>query len=60
MKLSETQEGQSFDLGVLVIALLVGALGDLRDRLWADGFRSSADVVADLVIRCDRYLEDCQ
>lgn len=45
------------DLGDLVVVLLAGTLSGLRDRLWDDGFQKAADLVADLVIRCDRYIE---
>jgi hypothetical protein len=44
-------------LGDLVIVLLSGTLAGLRDRLWDDGYRVAADLIADLVSRCDRYLE---
>jgi hypothetical protein len=45
------------DLGDLVVVLLAGTLSGLRDRLWDDGFQRAADLVADLVIRCDVYIE---
>lgn len=58
MSLNEVKEVESTDLGDLVIVLLAGTLADLRDRLWNDGFCTAADVVADLTLRCERYLED--
>lgn len=45
------------DLGDLVVVLLAGTLSGLRDRLWDDGFQKAADLVADLVIRCDVYID---
>ncbi len=54
------------DLGDLVIVLLAGTLAGLRDRLGADGFQRSADLIADIVEIVDCYLteipmrdEDC-
>ncbi len=46
------------DLGDLVIVLLAGTLASLRDRLQADGFEQASELVADLTIRCDRYVEE--
>ena len=58
MSLKANPETTTPDLGDLVIVLLAGTLTGLRDRLWDDGFRPAADLVADLAYRCDRYLED--
>jgi hypothetical protein len=46
------------DLGDLVVVLLAGTLSGLRDKLFADGFDSAADLVAELTDRCDIYLEE--
>ncbi len=46
------------DLGDLVIVLLAGTLAGLRDRLGADGFQRSADLIADLVEIVDCYLTE--
>ena len=58
MSLSEVNEVNAPDLGDLVIVLLAETLAGLRDRLWADGFETAADVVADLTLRCDKHLAD--
>ncbi len=56
--MSDTQtKNHEPDLGDLVVVLLSGTLAALRDRLWDDGYRVAADVIADLVSRCDRHLE---
>ncbi|MDQ3964621.1 MAG: hypothetical protein M3277_12045 [Actinomycetota bacterium] len=46
------------DLGDLVVVLLAGTLAGLRDRLSDDGFDPAAEFVAQLVTRCDEYLEE--
>lgn len=58
MDLETVPETSSLDLGEAVIVVLASALGHLRDGLWTDGFRETADVVADLTHRCERYLEE--
>lgn len=44
------------DLGDLVICLLASTLAGLRDRLAADGFDPSAEIVAELVEIVDDYI----
>lgn len=46
------------DLGDLVVVLLAGTLAGLRARLADDGFPAAAELMADLVARCDVYLEE--
>lgn len=55
---NEGTEVEAGDVGDCVVAVLADTLSDLRDRLLADGFRTAADVVADLAYRCDRHLSD--
>ena len=55
---NEGAEVATRDVGDCVIAVLADTLSDLQDRLWADGFQTAADVVADLAYRCDRHLSD--
>lgn len=46
------------DLGDLVIVLLASTLAGLRDRLDDDGFSKASEFVAELTLRCDRWLEE--
>lgn len=46
------------DLGDLVVVLLAGTLAGLRDRLESDGFDDAAVLTADLVAKCNVYLEE--
>lgn len=46
------------DLGDVVVMLLAATLAGLRDRLAADGFMRSAELVAELVDVADLYLVD--
>jgi hypothetical protein len=47
----------SADLGDLVIVLLASTLAELRDRLCEDNFTKASELVAELTVRCDSYLE---
>ena len=51
-----TTELHEPDLGDLVICLLASTLAGLRDRLAADGFDPSAELVAELVEITDDYV----
>ena len=42
----------------LMMFLLASTLSDLRDRLWDEGSEMAADLIADLVNRCDRYMDE--
>lgn len=44
------------DMGDLMICLLASTLAGLRDRLAADGFDPSAELVAELVEIIDDYI----
>ena len=46
------------DLGDLVIVLLASTLAGLRDRLTADGFNRASELAAELIQRCDTYLQE--
>ena len=41
----------------IAVVVLAESLTSLRDRLWDDGFHEAADLVADLVTRCELYVE---
>ena len=46
------------EMDSVMVFLLASALSDLRDRLWDEGSEMAADLVADLVNRCDRFMDE--
>lgn len=48
------------DLGDLVVVLLAGTLRQLSCRLDVDGFSRAADLVMELALRCDQYINRLQ
>ncbi|MBA2426253.1 MAG: hypothetical protein H0V60_04105 [Actinobacteria bacterium] len=55
-KRAALKEAREPDLGDLAVVFLASTLAGLRDRLAADGFEDSAELIADLVEIVEDYL----
>ena len=56
--LDSADTDHAHEMDSVFVFLLASALSDLRDRLWDEGSEMAADLIADLVNRCDRFVDE--